>query len=182
MGKAGLLPLCRSIFAIEVGDNCIEILFIFVWMCPYYGDCCVQLVTTNVIQWVANFCPWIKALRPIFLKVFEGNMVLNISGYIIFSSSMLSSPHHTLISGALIQLLMLLNLHDLVLAIWSEWHKMSLYHPSWTCAAWYIETDLFLCRFDEVCHKQFCCLSCFLLYDPSLNWPFCTFISLQRRK
>ena len=40
-----------------------------------------------------------------------------------------------------------------------------------TCAAWHIDTNYFF-RSDQVCCRQFFCLSCTLLNAPWLNWHY----------
>ena len=83
---------------------------------------------------------------------------------IYFPSSMPSSHHHTSMSAALIQLLMLSCLHGLSLATWSESNNMPLCHPSWTSDVWHMDAGHYLNRSDPRCHRHFCCVSCTLVY------------------
>ena len=95
MVSIDLLPLCRSGLAdigtlhawcqcscinmlSEKGNNCVKII------CPDCGDCYRQLVTPDAIQQVLNFRNWNEALVPIFQKVFDDNMVIDMSGNILF--------------------------------------------------------------------------------------------------
>ena len=75
---------CSLVNILGEKDYCIEILLLLVWMNTYYGNCCEQLFTFDAIQQVWTFQPWIEAMVPIFHKISNNNMVVDMVGNILF--------------------------------------------------------------------------------------------------
>ena len=61
-----------------------KILLVLVLVCPYCSNCYGHLVTPDAIQQISNLWSWIKALVPIFHKISQDNMLLDMLGNILF--------------------------------------------------------------------------------------------------
>ena len=167
MGSAGFLPLGRSALIntdnlhngcecslisvlSEDSNYCIKILLILVWVSPYCGDCCGQLVTPDDIQQVLNLPSGISAVVPIFHKVYQDNMILDMSGNILFPVPCLCKA--------------ILASDPITLITWNGWHNIPPCHPSWTYAVCHVDTYQWFCRSDSGCHRHYCCLFYTLLH------------------
>ena len=73
------------------GDNCVEILIIFVRICPYCSICTRKLVTPDAIQHILYFSHWIKAVVPMLLQVLMDNM--HVETHIFLVPSFLNAIH-----------------------------------------------------------------------------------------
>ena len=85
----------------EEGNYCNKVLLIFILMHSYCINCCEQLVILESVQLVSNLWSLAKALVLIAHKIFQNNMVLDMSGNILFSVPCLFSLSYADICSAI---------------------------------------------------------------------------------